>query len=389
MSMSANQIIRLLTLFAMLFIASCDSESSYEVVSSAPLNDNQFDFQTGALPLPKEPANNLATEAKFQLGRHLFYDTKLSGNQTISCESCHLQSLAFSDGLKTAVGSTGEKLDRNSQTLTNIAYNSSYTWANPLLKAIEEQLIIPMFGEFPVEMGINDANRDEISARFSNDVAYQELFNLAFPNQQQAVTYPNIIKALAVFNRALISKDSDFDKGLLSSAAQRGQALFNGEKMECFHCHSGFNFSDSTLHSETVFVSRPFFNTGLYNLDDTGSYPVADNGLYTVTQQNKDKGKFRPPTLRNIAYTAPYMHDGSIATLSEVLTFYANGGRNVASGENAGDGRLNVNKSEFVSGFDMSEQERDDLLAFLNALSDPIFIRNPRYSNPFNSEAAQ
>jgi len=159
--------------------------------------------------------------------------------------------------------------------------------------------------------------------------------------------------------------------------------------MECFHCHSGFNFSDSTLHSETVFVSRPFFNTGLYNLDDTGSYPVADNGLYTVTQQNKDKGKFRPPTLRNIAYTAPYMHDGSIATLSEVLTFYANGGRNVASGENAGDGRLNVNKSEFVSGFDMSEQERDDLLAFLNALSDPIFIRNPRYSNPFNSEAAQ
>lgn len=387
--MSANQIMRLLTLFATLFIASCDSESSYEVVPSSPLHDNQFDFQTGSLPLPKEPANNLATEAKFQLGRHLFYDTKLSGNQTISCESCHLQSLAFSDGLKTAVGSTGEKLHRNSQTLTNIGYNGSYTWANPLLKTVEDQLIIPMFGEFPVEMGINDANREEISDRFSNDATYQDLFNLAFPDQLQSVTYPNMIKALAVFNRALISKDSDFDKGLLSSAAQRGQDLFNSEKMECFHCHNGFNFSDSTLHNDTVFVSRPFFNTGLYNLDETGGYPAIDNGLFTVTQKTKDKGKFRPPTLRNIFYTAPYMHDGSIATLPEVLAFYAEGGRHISSGDNAGDGRLNANKSEFVSGFDMSEQERDDLLAFLNALSDPVFIRNPRYSNPFKSEASQ
>lgn len=384
--MSASYIVRLLTLLTMLVMAGCDSESSYEVVPPSTRNANQFDFQTGALPQPKEPADNLATEAKFQLGRHLFYDKRLSGNQTFSCESCHHQELAFSDGLKTPKGSTGEVLHRNSQTLTNIGYNASYTWANPLLKEIEDQLIIPMFGEFPVEMGIHDANRDDIKARFNNETKYQNMFDMAFPDQQQSISFPNIIKALAVFNRALISKDSDFDKGRLSSSAQRGQNLFNSEKMECFHCHNGFNFSDSTLHDKTVFVSRPFFNTGLYNLDEEGSYPAIDNGLFTVTQKTEDKGKFRPPTLRNIAYTAPYMHDGSVETLEEVLAFYAAGGRNITSGEYAGDGRQNLNKSEFVTGFSMSEQERDDLLAFLNALSDPVFIRNPRYSNPFKAE---
>ena len=165
--------------------------------------------------------------------------------------------------------------------------------------------------------------------------------------------------------------------------------IFNNEKTECFHCHSGFNFSDSTLHDDSVFVSRPFFNTGLYNIDSEGSYPTEDNGLFTVTQDPKDKGKFRPPTLRNVAYTAPYMHDGSIATLGEVLDFYANGGRNITSGENQGDGRNNPNKSEFVKGFTLSQEEKQDMLAFLNALSDEVFISNPRYANPFVEEDAQ
>lgn len=386
MYMSANFITRLLVLLAVLSAAGCNSESSYEVVSSSSLNSQGFDFQTGSLPLPKEPSNNIATEEKFQLGRHLFYDKRLSGNQTMSCESCHLQEHAFTDGLTTSTGSTGEILHRNSQTLTNIAYNASYTWANPILQSIEDQLVIPLFGEFPVEMGINDANRSEILTRFNNEPLYLALFNNAFPNEQEPINFPNIIKALAVFNRALISKDSDFDKGTMSTAAMRGQDLFNSENMECFHCHSGFNLSDSTLHQDTVFVSRPFFNTGLYNLDEEGSYPSTDNGLFDVTQNPQDKGKFRPPTLRNIAYTAPYMHDGSIVTLEDTLNFYAAGGRNIESGLHVGDGRKNPNKSEFVKGFTMSTQERDDLLAFLHALSDPTFIANPRYQNPFLSE---
>ncbi|MGR4990294.1 MbnH family di-heme enzyme [Vibrio rotiferianus] len=384
--MSVNQKYGLLASLTIFAIVGCDSESDYTVTPPNAENEFGFDFQTGSLPLPKEPADNPATEEKFQLGRHLFYDKKLSGNQTMSCESCHQQALAFSDGVKVPTGSTGEVLHRNSQTLTNIAYNASYTWANPILKEIEQQLVIPLFGEFPVEMGINDANREEILNRFRRETAYQNMFNAAFPNQQDAVTFPNVIKALAVFNRALISKDSDFDRGTMSSSAMRGQDLFNSEKMECFHCHNGFNFSDSTLHDDSVFVSRPFFNTGLYNIDGKGSYPITDNGLFTVTQAPNDKGKFRPPTLRNIAYTAPYMHDGSIATLGEVLDFYANGGRNITSGEHQGDGRKNPNKSEFVKGFTLSVQEKQDMLMFLHALSDETFISNPRYANPFTQE---
>ncbi|CAH1552272.1 MbnH family di-heme enzyme [Vibrio rotiferianus] len=384
--MSVNQKCGLLASLTIFAIVGCDSESDYTVIPPNAENEFGFDFQTGSLPPPKEPADNPATEEKFQLGRHLFYDKKLSGNQTMSCESCHQQALAFSDGVKVPTGSTGEVLHRNSQTLTNIAYNASYTWANPILKEIEQQLVIPLFGEFPVEMGINDANREEILNRFRRETAYQNMFNAAFPNEQDAVTFPNVIKALAVFNRALISKDSDFDRGTMSSSAMRGQDLFNSEKMECFHCHNGFNFSDSTLHDDSVFVSRPFFNTGLYNIDGKGSYPIADNGLFTVTQDPKDKGKFRPPTLRNIAYTAPYMHDGSIATLGEVLDFYANGGRNITSGEHQGDGRKNPNKSEFVKGFTLSAQEKQDMLMFLHALSDETFISNPRYANPFTQE---
>ncbi|UYI48144.1 di-heme enzyme [Vibrio natriegens] len=387
--MSANHKLGLLASLTIFTIVGCDSESSYNATPSNPVNEFGFDFQTGSLPKPKEPSDNVATEEKFQLGRHLFYDTKLSGNQTMSCESCHQQALAFSDGVKLPTGSTGEVLHRNSQTLTNVAYNASYTWANPILKEIEQQLVIPLFGEFPVELGINDSNRTEILQRFATDVRYQNLFNAAFPDQQDTVTFPNIIKALGVFTRALISKDSDFDRGTMSSAAMRGQDLFNNEKTECFHCHSGFNFSDSTLHDDSVFVSRPFFNTGLYNIDSEGSYPIEDNGLFTVTQDPKDKGKFRPPTLRNVAYTAPYMHDGSIATLGEVLDLYANGGRNITSGENQGDGRNNPNKSEFVKGFTLSQEEKEDMLAFLNALSDEVFISNPRYANPFIEEDAQ
>lgn len=379
--MPANILRVLLALLVLVFTTSCDSESHYDIVTQPPQSD--FDFQTGSLPLPLEPADNLASDAKFQLGRHLFYDTRLSGNQTMACESCHRQALAFTDGLALPTGSTGEVLHRNSQTLTNVAYNASYTWANPILKEIEEQLVIPLFGEFPVEMGINDGNRAVILSRFKESTEYQLLFNAAFPNEQAPVTLPNIIKALAVFNRALISKDSDFDKGTMTSAALRGQALFNGEKMECFHCHSGFNFSDSTVHRDSVFISRPFFNTGLYNLDEEGSYPALDNGLFSVTQISTDKGKFRPPTLRNISFTAPYMHDGSIESLSAVLTFYAAGGRQITSGINQGDGRLNPNKSEFVKGFSLSEQEKQDMLAFLDALSDEHFITNPRFANPF------
>lgn len=337
----------------------------------------------GGFVLPAIPDSNPLTDAKAELGRFLFYDKRLSGNQTQSCESCHLQALAFTDGKALPQGSTGETLALNAQTLTNVAYNASYTWWNPILIRVEDQLFIPLTGDTPVELGIHDGNLNEIMQRLSTDTRYQQLFTAAFPDESDPYNLVNVAKALASFTRILISDRSAFDKHQLSESALRGEALFFSEKTECFHCHNGFNFSSSSITANTRFPERVFFNNGLYNLNGNGSYPESIQGKFKVTGDWIDMGAFRPPTLRNIELTAPYMHDGSIATLSDVIDFYAAGGRNITAGENKGDGRINPYKSDFVKGFDLTAQEKEDLINFLKSLTDYEFINDPRFANPF------
>lgn len=345
--------------------------------------------EEGGFVLPAVPDTNPLTNERIKLGRHLFYDKRLSGNQTQSCESCHFQALAFADGKALPTGSTGELLARNSQTLTNVAYNATYTWWNPIFIRIEQQLSVPLSGDDPVELGINDANQADVLERLRQDARYQTLFVEAFPDDTEPYTLVNVTKALAAFTRTLISDRSPFDRNELTDSARRGKALFFSEKAECFHCHGGFNFSSSTVTTNTRFAERPFFNTGLYNLNQNGSYPADNTGKYQVTNDWVDMGAFRPPTLRNVELTAPYMHDGSIDTLEEVVEFYAAGGRNITSGERAGDGRLNPFKSDFVSGFDMTAQEKTDLVNFLKSLTDQEFITDPRFANPWPQESAQ
>lgn len=342
--------------------------------------------EEGGFVLPRIPADNPLTDEGIELGRHLFYDKRLSGNQTQSCENCHFQALAFTDGVELPSGSTGHALVRNSQSLANVAYNGTYTWWNSIFIDIESQLSMPLTGDTPEELGINDGNLEEVMDRFRQDETYQALFEAAFPGQTDPYNLSNLTKALASFTRILISDRSPYDKGELSESARRGEALFFSEQLECFHCHNGFNFSSSTVTANTAFPERPFFNTGLYNTDGKGSYPADNTGKYQVTEDWNDMGAFRPPTLRNIELTAPYMHDGSIATLEEVLEFYAAGGRLLESGPHAGDGRLNPFKSSFVSGFDMSDQDKEDLIGFLHSLTDEEFIRDERFANPFLSE---
>lgn len=343
----------------------------------------------GGFVLPAIPDENPISDAKITLGRHLFYDTRLSGNETQSCESCHEQALAFTDGKTLPQGSTGHTLALNSQTLTNVAYNASYTWWNPILIRMEDQLFIPLTSDDPVELGINDANTQEILQRFRDDNAYQSLFLQAFPEDSDPFTLVNVNFALASFTRSLISDRSAFDNGDMTASARRGEALFFSEEMECFHCHNGFNFSSSTVTENTRFPERVFFNNGLYNLNANGSYPESIQGKFKVTNDWNDMGAFRPPTLRNIELTAPYMHDGSIATLSEVIDFYAAGGRNIETGEFVGDGRINPFKSDFVNGFELTPEEKQDLLNFLFSLTDNEFITDPRFSNPFLSELSE
>jgi cytochrome c peroxidase len=313
----------------------------------------------------------------------------LSGNGTQSCATCHAQALAFTDGRRTSTGSTGDALPRNAQALVNVAYNSTLTWANPVLVEIERQVQIPMFGENPVELGIT-GKEERVLARLREDDRYQRLFAAAFPGEADAIGMPNIVKALSAFTRALISFNAPYDRyryggdvSAMSPSAIRGMQLFLSEDLECHHCHTGFNFTQSTQHEGVTFVERPFFNTGLYNIDGTGAYPEDNTGLHGLTNDPLDMGKFRPPTLRNVALTAPYMHDGSIATLDEVIEFYARGGRLIESGPLAGDGRLNTHKNGLVAGFDITPEQKRDVIAFLQSLTDETFITDPRFSDPF------
>ncbi|MES1171596.1 MAG: MbnH family di-heme enzyme [Bacteroidota bacterium] len=343
------------------------------------------------LEVPSIPEFNPPTPEKIILGRYLFYDARLSGNGTQSCSSCHLQELAFADGQKTPTGSTGDILRRNSPGLANAVYHSTLTWANNGLRVVEDQIQVPIRGDRPVELGVNDANVAEVLARFDTDPLYARLLREAFPSSPSGATVEKLIFALATFCRTLVSADSPYDRILrgdqaaLTEGQKRGAALFNGEELECFHCHNGANLTISYRDFNTTegTVRYPFFNNGLYNLGGDGSYPPYDQGLYDVTLNPADRGRFRPPSLRNVALTAPYMHDGSIATLADVVRHYAAGGRLIESGQLAGDGRLSPLKSGLVAGFQLSEQDLADVVAFLESLTDRTFIENGAFSNPF------
>ena len=332
------------------------------------------------------------TMAKVELGRLLFYDTRLSVNGQQSCASCHEQARAFTDGKARAEGTTGEIHPRSSMSIVNIAYTPVLTWANPNMKHLERQALVPLFGEHPVELGLSGKEAEAL-AKLKAEPRYQKLFPEAFTGQSDPFTIDNVTKAIAAFERILISGDSPYDRYLngdrsaIGASAKRGENLFFSERLECFHCHGGFNFSQTTDHVGKAFAEIEFHNTGLYNLDGKGAFPKDNQGTFEVTQRAEDIGKFRAPTLRNIAVTAPYMHDGSIATLEDVLDHYAAGGRTINSGEYKGVGSLNPNKSSFVKGFTLTPQEKRDVVAFLKSLTDEKFLTDKRFGDPWKASS--
>jgi cytochrome c peroxidase len=339
------------------------------------------------MPAPTVPADNPMSERKVSLGRRLFYDTRLSVNGTTACATCHRQQLAFTDGRARAVGATGEPHPRGAMTLVNTAYASRLTWANHLLDRLEVQALTPMFGDDPIEMGM--AGREsQIEELIRSDAYYHEAFPAAFPADDNSFSILNTVRALAAFVRSIVSFDSRYDRYLrgdenaLNASEIRGMELFFSEKLECFHCHGGFNFTDSSTHANAVIESVGYHNTGLYNVGDTGAYPPDNTGLHDLTGERRDMGRFKAPSLRNIARTAPYMHDGSMQTLAEVVDHYARGGRTIAAGPYAGDGSRNPYKSEFVRGFEVTDQEKADLVAFLAALTDDSVLQDARYADP-------
>ena len=309
-------------------------------------------------PVPKIPADNPITEEKVELGRHLFYEPMLSGNTTYSCASCHQQALAFTDGLAQSIGSTGGVHARSSMSLANVVYNASFGWSDRTW-SLESQMEVPMHNEHPIEMGLK-GHEPEVLERFATDADYVERFKTAFPGEPNPITLPNIIKAIASFERIIVSADSAFDRYLykddhsgMSAAAKRGAALFFSDRLKCSECHGSVNLSGPTIF--------------------TGAMPSDPEAFFHDTGVAAQPAKFRAPTLRNIAVTAPYMHNGSIATLEEVVAHYAAGGRHSRP------------KSDKVRGFAISAPETDDLVAFLKTLTDEKFLTNPAFSNPLSN----
>ncbi|MEJ7731553.1 MAG: MbnH family di-heme enzyme [Polyangiaceae bacterium] len=348
-----------------------------------------WNLPTG-FPVPKVPAGNPMSVAKVELGRRLLYDQRLSGNQSQACASCHRQERAFTDDLAQAVGATGQVHPRGAMSLANVAYLTVLTWAHPYMFELEDQAVVPMFDDEPVQLGLSSNVDQELLARLAAEPIYPPMFVEAFPEAAQPLSLQSVVRALAAFERTLISGTSPFDRWqyggqeeAISDAAKRGHDLFDSEKLECFQCHSGFNFQDSNEYEGKSLVDVHFHNTGLYNIDGMGAYPAPNTGIHALTQKPEDMGKFRAPTLRNIAVTAPYMHDGSAATLDDVLEHYAAAGRTIESGPNAGDGSENPYKSDFLVGFELTAEERADLHAFFESLTDEAFLSDPQHADPW------
>jgi cytochrome c peroxidase len=276
-------------------------------------------------PAPKIPASNPMTAEKVELGLYLFYDKRLSVNGTQACASCHKQELAFTDGKPVGIGATGEHHPRGPMSLVNVAYSATLTWNNPDLKSLEEQALTPMFGDHPIELGLH---RGIFPAALRSDAKYRLLFAQAFPDEADPYTIDNLTRALACFERTIISARSPYDRyhyggddSAVSDAAKRGEILFFSQPYTCFTCHGGYNFSGSGLHKT-------------------------------------DAGMFKAPTLRNIALTAPYMHDGSLATLDDVLIHHAKDSTK------------------------LTESAKKDFVAFLQSLTDEAVLTDPRFADP-------
>ena len=296
-------------------------------------------------PVFVEDTLDIDQSAQVELGKHLFYEKALSRDSSISCATCHKQELAFTDGLSKSIGIRDQEVSRNAPTLTNV-FNRPYFLLDGVNPSLEAQTVVPVqeHKEF-------DFNIHLIIKRLKKNELYVELARKGFNSEITAAVYAN---SIAEFERTLISDNSAYDhylrgeKQALTPSQHRGKALFFN-KLYCAKCHNGKDFTNDGL-----------LNNGLYE-----SY--ADSGRMRKTESEVDRAVFRVPTLRNIEVTAPYMHDGSIKTLDEVIDHYAKGGY------------VHPAKGKDIVPFTLSIDEKNDLIRFLKSLTDSEFLENPNY----------
>lgn len=314
--------------------------------------------------MPQSPANPVTIEG-VDLGRHLFYDPLLSKDRDMSCGTCHKQENAFSDANNTfSKGNKGLLTSRNTMPLFNLAWYSAFFW-DGRAKTIEEQVFHPV--KDPKEMNLNWSDATE---RVKKSKFYVAKFKAAFGTQQ--IDSVLITKAIGQFLRTLISSNSKFDRVLLrldsfTKDESAGFGLMNDmTKGDCLHCH--------TTDADALGTTGVFSNNGLDNVSDPKMYK--DFGYGGFTKKERDNGRFKIPSLRNVALTAPYMHDGRFETLEEVLDFYNEG---VQKSVNI-DSKMGL---AHQGGVRLTALEKKQVIAFLNTLTDSVFISNPKFSNPF------
>lgn len=314
-----------------------------------------------------DPSNPI-TDAKVELGRYLFYDKRLSVNNTKSCASCHDPRFSFTDTYRRSVGAYGDLTLFNSPPLINLVFNRYFTYADSSLHTPEQQINNPMFADKPVELGWKNSEI-ELLKRLSADSFYQLLFSKAFPGAKQSelFTVKHVQYSITSFIKTIVSFNSPYDdyvyrgkKTALDSCQISGMRLFQSARLKCNQCHSGVNFN------EPAFKSSPHFNTGFFS--DT----LIHKGLASKTGNSNDIGKYKTPTLRNLAFTSPYFHDGSVESLQEVVYMFEKG--NVSDQQN---------KHPFIQGFKLSLQERSDLIRFLLCLTDSTILYRTEYQNPW------
>tara|TARA_Y100000589_G_scaffold18712_2_gene15548 strand:- start:4991 stop:6088 length:1098 start_codon:yes stop_codon:yes gene_type:complete len=317
-------------------------------------------------PLPNNSFENPLTEAGINLGRHLFYDPILSSDNTVSCASCHKQEYAFGDKTQFSPGVGGVLSNRNTPAMLNLIFHEqSFDWDGKSI-SLESQASRPIFNQHE----LNNSDWCEVISRLSNSPFYQDLFCAAFGVEK--IDSSHVLNALAQFERTINSTNSKFDQFLrgqytLSMSESNGLSIYNSEKGDCFHCHPLYLTTDNQ-----------FRNNGIDSV-------FTDLGRFNITNNINDRGLFKTPTLRNIEYSAPYMHDGRFNTIDEVIEHYNSGGFDSPTVDPLMK-YIYTNPYNIPNerGLYLTDQEKSDLKAFLLTLSDESFITNPNLSNPFN-----
>jgi cytochrome c peroxidase len=348
-----------------LAVSRCKPDPKGPTTGPPPYQATPFDLEVPqGFPPAIVPPDNPMTVEGVRLGRHLFYEEALSGDNSMSCASCHMQQRAFTDGKAVSKGIDGIAGRRSAMPLFNLAFEEKFFWDGRSL-TLEEQALIPI--EDPIEL---NADLDTVIMRLESRALYQRLFEEAFGSAE--VTADRMAKAIAQFERTLISANSKFDKVMrLKDGTQftpledQGRAMYFSEVGDCFHCHGA---AETSYLMGAFGRDLQFANNGL-------KMQYQDEGRAEVTGKPSDVGKFKVPSVRNVEFSFPYMHDGSIPNLDSLVGFYNFGGHKHPN--------IDPNMKAAGEGRGWTPQQRNALKAFLQTFTDYEFLQDTAYSNPF------